>query len=201
MNASTHECAEFGGLPDRRGAMRFPIREDVRYRIVRSKTEIVNGSGTTLNISSGGILFTTAEKLPVGSTVDLSVNWPVWLDDTCPLQLVVTGHVVRAESQQSAVRIDQYEFKTRGLNGLVACFLDLTRGVASFSSSCTADLMKTRSDSQHRVCPVTAKAADLTTAKPSASPWGSNRLASKRPRHARGAKRTGRKSEGSGQVT
>ena len=106
---------------------------------MHSKTEIVTGSGTTLNISSRGILFTTAEKLPVGSRVDLSINWPVCLEDTCPLQLVVTGHVVRAESKQAVVRIDHYEFKTRGLNGLVACFLDLTRGLASYSSSRDAD--------------------------------------------------------------
>ena len=127
MNVRTHKHAEFAGLPDRRGTIRFPIREDVRYRIVHYKTEIVSGSGTTLNISSGGILFTTAEKLPVGSKVDLSVNWPVWLDDICPLQFVVTGHVVRAESKQAVVRIDHYRFKTRGLNGLVAW--DGRRGV------------------------------------------------------------------------
>lgn len=119
MNISTHKRAEFRGLPDRRSTIRFPIREDVRYRIVHYKTEIASGSGTTLNISSGGILFTTAEKLAIGSRVDLSVNWPVWLEDTCPLQFVVTGHVVRAESKQAVVQIDHYEFKTRRLSGLV----------------------------------------------------------------------------------
>ena len=112
MNISTRKSANFGGLPERRGTSRFPIREDVRYRIVHSKTEIVSGSGTTLNISSGGILFTAAEKLPVGRWVDLSVNWPARLDGTCRLQFVVTGRVVRAESKRAVVQIDRYEFKT-----------------------------------------------------------------------------------------
>ena len=109
--------ADFGGLPERRGARRFPVREDVRYRIVHSKTEIVNGSGTTLNIGSGGILFTTAEKLPVGSRVDLSINWPARLGGTCHMQLVVAGRIVRADQKRAVVKIERYEFRTRPLNG------------------------------------------------------------------------------------
>ena len=113
MNVSTRRSANFGGFLERRGSIRFPVREDIRYRIIHSKTEIVSGSGTTLNISSGGIRFTTAFELPVGRRVDLSINWPVRLDGTCRLQLVVAGHVVRAESKQAAVRIEHYKFKTR----------------------------------------------------------------------------------------
>jgi hypothetical protein len=74
--------------------------------------------GTTLNIGSGGILFTTEEKLPIGRTVELSVNWPARLDGTCPLQFVATGRVVRSEAQRAAVRIEKYEFKTRNVSGL-----------------------------------------------------------------------------------
>jgi hypothetical protein len=72
----------------------------------------------TLNIGSGGILFTTEDRLPLGRTVELSVSWPARLDGTCPLQFVATGRVVRSEDKQAAVRIDRYEFKTRSANGL-----------------------------------------------------------------------------------
>lgn len=113
MNISTHNSANPPGLPERRGTSRFPVEEYVRYRIVHYKTEIVSGSGSTLNISSGGILFTTEGKLPVGRKVDLSVNWPARLGGTCHLQLVVTGRVVRAEAKQAVVQIDHYEFRTR----------------------------------------------------------------------------------------
>jgi hypothetical protein len=74
----------------------------------------VSGLGTTVNIGSGGILFTTEERLPLGRMVELSVNWPARLDGTCPLQFVATGRVVRSEPTRAAVRIERYEFKTRG---------------------------------------------------------------------------------------
>ena len=107
--------AALGGFLERRGTSRFPLREDVRYRVVQSKHQKVSGSGTTLNIGSGGILFTTEEKLPVGRMVELSVNWPARLDGTCPLQFVATGRVVRSEVNRAAVRIERYEFRTRSL--------------------------------------------------------------------------------------
>jgi hypothetical protein len=76
------------------------------------------GSGHTLNIGSGGILFTTEEKLQVGRTVEISVNWPARLDGTCPLKFVAVGRIVRADFGQAAARIEKYEFKTRGVNSL-----------------------------------------------------------------------------------
>jgi hypothetical protein len=71
-------------------------------------------------MGSGGILFTTEERLPVGRPVELSVNWPARLDGTCPLQFVATGRVVRSEERQAAVRIERYEFKTRSAGRLAA---------------------------------------------------------------------------------
>jgi hypothetical protein len=116
MNISTElDSAPVGGFLERRGTSRFPLREDVRYKVVQSKTQKVIGSGTTLNFGSGGILFTTEELLPVGRSIELSVNWPARLDGTCPLQFVATGRIVRAEADRAAVRIERYEFKTRSM--------------------------------------------------------------------------------------
>jgi hypothetical protein len=86
--------------------------------VVQSRTTKISGSGSTLNIGSGGILFTTEERLPVGRMVELSVNWPAKLDGVCPLQFVATGRVVRSEPQRAAVRIERYEFRTRSSIGL-----------------------------------------------------------------------------------
>src|ERR671927_511481 len=102
MNLMLKSTNHYGGLPERRGTSRFPVGEDVRYRIVQSKSPAISGSGTTLNMGSGGILFTTEEKLPVGRSVELSVNWPARLDGTCPLQFVATGRVVRSEEREAA---------------------------------------------------------------------------------------------------
>jgi hypothetical protein len=116
MNESTQQgSAGFEAMTDRRETTRFPVREDVKYTVVHSRSLKTSGSGKSLNFGSGGILFTTEERLPVGRTVELSVAWPALLGGTCPLQFVATGRVVRAESNRAAVKIDRYEFRTRGV--------------------------------------------------------------------------------------
>jgi hypothetical protein len=120
MNISTEQNnVEIGGLPDRRGTGRFPVREEIRYKLVQAKSKMA-GTGITLNIGSGGILFTTEEQLPLGRLVEVSVNWPARLGGTCPLQFVATARIVRSEPNQCAVRIERYEFRTRGVNPLSA---------------------------------------------------------------------------------
>jgi hypothetical protein len=101
-----------GGAADRRRTTRFPVCEELRYRMTH-KSSRVSGTGKTLNIGSSGVLFTTEEKLPLGQSVELSVNWPAMLDGTCPLKFVAVGRVVRSEAQMAAVRIERYEFRTR----------------------------------------------------------------------------------------
>ena len=103
-----------GGAADRRRTTRFPVCEELRYRVMH-KSSSVSGTGRTLNIGSGGVLFTTEELLPLGRTVELSVNWPARLDGTCPLKFVAIGRVIRAEAEIAAVRIERYEFRTRAL--------------------------------------------------------------------------------------
>lgn len=94
------------------------MREEVTYKVLLSRGVVINGIGKTLNVSSGGILFTTEEKLPLGRTVELAVNWPARLGGTCPLKFVAIGRVVRSEPDKAVVRIERYEFKTRGTAGL-----------------------------------------------------------------------------------
>jgi hypothetical protein len=79
------------------------------------KTSRISGAGKTLNIGSGGVLFTTEEKLPIGRQVEISMNWPARLGGTCPLKFVASGRVVRAEQSMAAVRIERYEFRTRSM--------------------------------------------------------------------------------------
>jgi hypothetical protein len=117
---STEESASPGGTTDRRGTSRFPFQEDVRYSVILSKTAKSSGTGKTLNFGSGGILFTTDEPLPIGNTVEFSVNWPAQLGGKCPLQFVASGRVVRSDAHCAAVRILRYEFRTRGASAAAA---------------------------------------------------------------------------------
>ncbi len=114
MNLSPHRSTSSHEVGhDRRRTNRFPVHEEVRYRVIQGRSGGVHGKGQTLNFGSSGILFTTEEALPLGRSVEISVNWPARLDGVCALQFVAMGRVVRAEPDKAAIRIERYEFKTR----------------------------------------------------------------------------------------
>src|SRR5579872_3473052 len=113
MNTDNNTVGTHGGISERRANSRYPVQEEVSYRIIHSRSEPVSGTGSTLNIGSGGLLFTTHEMLEVGRTVEVAVNWPAKLGGTCPLRFVAVGRVVRSYDGRTAVRIQRYEFKTR----------------------------------------------------------------------------------------
>jgi hypothetical protein len=69
--------------------------------------------GETLNIGSGGVLFSTEQRLPTGCAIALAINWPARLDGICPLQFVAKGRVLRSEFDWAAVEFTGYEFRTR----------------------------------------------------------------------------------------
>lgn len=105
---------------DRRGADRFPIARDVRFKILSRKTSVEdeNGTGTTLNMSSNGVLFTTDRYLLPGRRLEVSISWPAQLNSKVALKLVARGRVVRSEEGQAAIEIHQYEFRTQAGQGL-----------------------------------------------------------------------------------
>jgi hypothetical protein len=99
---------------DRRLKCRFRIEQDVRYKMLCGQRVAETGAGKTTNISSGGVCFTTASMLSIGIPVELSMNWPVLLNQSCPLKLMMYGCVVRSTDKGSAVVIERYEFRTQG---------------------------------------------------------------------------------------
>jgi hypothetical protein len=104
---------------DRRSSNRLPIEREVRYKVLGGKKSVKQvGLGKTLNMSSGGVLFTTESLLPEGERVEIAVSWPAQLNDVLPLKLVAMGRLVRSEESQAAISIERYEFKTRGSSGL-----------------------------------------------------------------------------------
>jgi hypothetical protein len=105
---------------ERRGSSRYPLQEEVAYRMLHGRAAPVTGVGRTLNMGSGGILFTTEERLPAGRMVEISINWPARLNGTCPLKMVARGRVIRSDAAKAAVRIESYEFRTRGNTALTA---------------------------------------------------------------------------------
>ena len=107
-------------VTERRFTNRFPVQQEVRYRVMHTRNVTKSGTGKSVDVSSGGILFTTTERLPTGRMVEIAMNWPARLHGTCPLQFVATGRVVRSDGTTAAVRIQRYEFRTRSATALAA---------------------------------------------------------------------------------
>ena len=100
---------------DRRTAERFPIEREIRYRLLSTKGSETAGSGRTINMSSGGVLFTAEKVLVPGKSLEVSVSWPAQLNAKCGLRLVARGRVIRCEAGKAALQIQQYEFRTQGI--------------------------------------------------------------------------------------
>ena len=64
-------------------------------------------------MGSGGVLFQVERDLAEGAFIQLSVSWPVLLDDSCPMRLVIFGRVLRSGGRKCACSIDKYEFRTQ----------------------------------------------------------------------------------------
>src|SRR5260370_31654035 len=104
---------------EERSQLRFPISLDVQYKFTRNGIEH-RGTGQTLDISSGGVLFEADEVLDAidfrrKQAIELALNWPYLLDQKCALKLVIRGRFVRSHGRRIAVRIQPYEFPTAGL--------------------------------------------------------------------------------------
>jgi hypothetical protein len=98
---------------DRREKARFPIHRELRFKVLQDATVLEVGTGETLNISSGGVLFSLERDLQAGCFVELSISWPVLLDNTCPMRMIAFGRVLRSEGGVTACTIDKYEFRTQ----------------------------------------------------------------------------------------
>ena len=104
---------DHGLAADRRKKARFPINRDLRYKVLEGDTIVSSGVGTTLDMASAGMAFLTEGPIAAGSFIELSISWPVLLEDSCPMRLIVFGRVVRSCGRLTACTVDKYEFRTQ----------------------------------------------------------------------------------------
>jgi hypothetical protein len=105
---------------ERRTKRRFQIEQAVSYRLVDASRGAQTGVGQTVNVSSGGVLFTTQTELERGVPMELTMSWPALVGDVCPLKLMIYGCVVRSKPGHAAMVIERWEFRTRGSSPLPA---------------------------------------------------------------------------------
>src|ERR1044071_5752250 len=86
---------------ERRFDRRYDIALDLRWKLVRRRRVLDNGIGRTLDLSSGGILFDAGRQLPVGLGIELAISWPALLQNVAPMQLVVSGRIIRTTGSRT----------------------------------------------------------------------------------------------------
>src|SRR5579872_162070 len=99
---------------DRRKKARFPMQRELRYKVLEDDTIVESGMGMTVDMASGGVGFLIEHQLLPGSFIELSISWPVLLNESCPMRLIVFGRVVRSAGKLTACTVDKYEFRTQG---------------------------------------------------------------------------------------
>jgi hypothetical protein len=102
---------------DRRTKRRYPINLDVQYKLLKHRRVERLGSGRTLNVSSGGVLFEADGLLPTSGPIEIALNWPFLLHGSCGLKLVMRGRIVRTDDKTTAMKAEFHEFRTAGNRG------------------------------------------------------------------------------------
>lgn len=103
-------------IAERRAKVRYPIELDARF--LPSKNGAYN-TGRTVNISSSGLLISSASVVRDGTPLHIMIQWPFTLDGRIPLQLVATGAVVRSTPSLFAVAVRSYQFRTMKQHALM----------------------------------------------------------------------------------
>lgn len=96
---------------DRRRHPRYGVRLPVQYHVSQKGRMARSGGGLTLNMSSNGISFRCRGPLPVGAHIEIVVDWPVKCGDLYPVDLVITGIIVRSSAHHVAVRMTSRKFR------------------------------------------------------------------------------------------
>ncbi len=99
--------------PERFYDRQYPLALQVRYRVYQGLRLIDSGRGETLFIGVRNVLFLAPQPLDSGLFAELSVDWPVRLDNGTPLQFCVEGEIVLSAGNRVLVRVLHHDFKVK----------------------------------------------------------------------------------------
>jgi hypothetical protein len=89
---------------ERRTAPRYPIQLGLSFRLIQRNLTVDEGKARSLDISSRGIFMEVNRTFPTGALLELSLDWPLLRDGMYPLELRITGRVIRSNGRGTAVR-------------------------------------------------------------------------------------------------
>ena len=98
---------------DRRIKQRFAIHRELKYKVLEDGAVVEAGVGYSLDIGSGGVAFSVDRPMRPDTFIELSISWPVLLDDACPMRFIVFGRVLRNTGCLAVCSVDKYEFRTQ----------------------------------------------------------------------------------------
>jgi len=96
---------------DRRRNRRYELRLPVHYRVAEKGMMPRTGSGNTCDLSSNGLSFRCRRPLPIGAHIEMMVDWPSKYGDMYPIELQVTGFIVRTTGGRIGVRVTSRKFR------------------------------------------------------------------------------------------
>jgi hypothetical protein len=96
---------------DRRVNRRYDLRLPLHYRVAQKGRMPCAGSGTTCDLSTAGLSFRCRRPLPTGSHIELMVDWPSKFADLYPIELQLTGFIVRSHNGKIGVRVTSRKFR------------------------------------------------------------------------------------------
>ena len=102
-------------LRDRRCDRRYSVTLQLQWKLFNRKRLVDMGTGTTVDLSRGGILFECDHKPLATGFMEVAINWPATPSDILRMNLVVIGRVVRMSGTRVAIRIRQHGFPTAAL--------------------------------------------------------------------------------------
>jgi hypothetical protein len=94
-------------------------RQHQRFPIIVQTQSILAGDGAQaiiVDISSGAVFLKTNNIIQLGESIKVLIDWPVPLEQRCPLRLVIVGKVLRSNGTGTAVEIYAigiWDFATR----------------------------------------------------------------------------------------
>ena len=109
IRQSQHESQALKGI-NRRASKRYAVRTLVQYRTSGGARDAAWKCGRTLDMSVSGILLDTADATPVGSVLELAIDWTGLYHGKPMVRLSVIGSVARTDARGTALRILSYEF-------------------------------------------------------------------------------------------
>src|SRR5579871_5739654 len=87
--------AESGDTRDERSRY-YPIHTDVTYRLLDGERAVGSVTGRTKAMSARRLVLESDTRLEPGTVVEVSLAWPLLLEDRIPLKLVIRGRVVQS---------------------------------------------------------------------------------------------------------